>query len=127
MSAYSKGLFNPVGSVLLKFTQIAPGRGVPIPAESLITGAYVVKAVVIANRANGSDSAFLKLWEAAPVPVSAAQAEIVLKAPPSTRLQYSFEPGIDMTNIFGAFTSAASSTSVDAPAGNVTANILLGV
>jgi len=129
-STYQKGLFNPVGARLVKYTQTYPDAGVPLSETQIdATGGSLI-AIQIDNSANGTTNAYLKLWiGSAPTPDIGDEPKYVFKAPPGTNLQYTFNPPIS----FGAaathavFTTEAKTAARTSPAGNTTAHIMYGV
>tara|TARA_R110000824_G_scaffold54336_7_gene149908 strand:+ start:2307 stop:2693 length:387 start_codon:yes stop_codon:yes gene_type:complete len=120
-------LLSPVGSELFTFTQDdgAPGF---VVAQDVISLARKISAVQIDNTTN-SVPVYLKIWEANPAPpgVGSVNPEITLQAPASTKIQYTFSPGMNMNQTWVGVTRAAGVTAKSFPTGTVTAKLMMEI
>jgi hypothetical protein len=113
---------NPVGASLLKFEQAYPGKGVALTPTTIKTGTHRVIAVVIDNTQNTASS-YLKLYVSAPT-LGTTDPFVILKAPANAKLQYTFDPGMELAHSYGAFLTTPGITGAGAPEGTTTAYIL---
>ena len=127
MAVTKTGLLSPVGSELFTFTQDDGAPGVVV-AQQVVVVARRISAFQIDNTTN-SVPVYLKIWEADPAPpgVGAVNPEITLQAPASTRIQYTFSPGMAMNQTWVGVTSEAGVTTNGFPTGTVTAKIMMEI
>jgi len=129
--AYTQQLVNPVGNVLIKFSQAYPGKGIPLAVSAIdITSTLThLVAVEIDNRGNGAHDVYLRLWTANPATIATlTNLDFIFKAPMGTKLQYTINPRVPLsgTVLYGAITTDADLTlaAPNAPVNTVTANIM---
>jgi len=129
--AHTQQLVNPVGNVLIKFSQAYPGKGVPLTVSEVdITSTLThLVAVEIDNRGNGAHDAYLRLWTANPATIATlTNLDFIFKAPMGTKLQYTINPKVPLQGsvLYGAITTEADLGIAvpDAPVNTVTANIM---
>tara|TARA_R100000306_G_scaffold24254_1_gene27435 strand:+ start:214 stop:609 length:396 start_codon:yes stop_codon:yes gene_type:complete len=128
--AYTQALVSPVGDRLVKFSQLYPGKGVPLTHTvlSAVAGGKLV-AVEIDNTGNGTTDAYLRLWTAVPATLADLNnLDFVFKAPLGAKLQYTLNPPLTLQGVTlcGAFLTTPDLTAVDpAPTHTITANIML--
>ena len=126
MAKYKTELHGPIGTTpfLITFTQAAPPKGVALVAEELATGAVKINAIYVDNTANANFS-YLKLWDSNPT-LGTTRAEFIIPVQPSTKLQFSFDPSLESTNLWGAVLSSPDNTATTSPTGQVVTRLLLG-
>ena len=128
MTVFMTGLPDPVGAELYTFTQ-TDGSPANVTAQSVVTAARRISAVQIDNTTN-STASYLKIWEADPalgLGVGSVRPEITLKAPASTKIQYTFSPGMNMTQTWVGVTSYPGITATSFPTGTITAQLLMEI
>lgn len=128
-STYQKGLFNPVGARLVKYTQTYPEAGVPLTQQQIDSTGGSLIAVQIDNRANGTTNAYLKLWNSAAPANLGIPPTYVFKAPPGTNLQYTINPPVALASVqtHAVFTTGPETLARTSPSGDTTAHIMYGV
>jgi len=117
-------LLSPVGSELFTFTQ---GDGAPslVVSQEVTTSARRISAIQIDNTTNNTSS-YLKIWESDPgAGVGTVLPEITIRAPASTKIQYTFSPGMTMSETWVAVTSEAPVTAKVYPTGTITAQLMM--
>ena len=122
MAVTSTSQNNPVGAHLFKFEQPYPGKGVALTPTTIKTGTHRIIAVMFDN-SNNSTISYLKLYTSSPT-LGTTTPFVVLKAPASTKIQYTFAPGIEIANSYGAFLTTAGKAGSLSPESTTTAYIL---
>ncbi len=126
MAVTKTSLLAPVGSELFTFTQ-SDGSPAFVTAQEVITSARRISAIQIDNTTN-STASYLKIWEADPSGgggVGTVRPEITIKAPASTKIQYTFSPGMAMNQTWVGVTSGATVSAKSFPAGTITAQLMM--
>lgn len=125
MAVTKTGLLSPVGSELFTFTQ-DDGAPAFVVAQEVISAVRRISAIQIDNTTN-STASYLKIWEADPGAggVGTVRPEITIKAPASTKIQYTFSPGMAMSQTWVGVTSEAAVTEKTYPTGAITAQLMM--
>ena len=126
MAVTKTGLLSPVGSELFTFTQ-EDGAPAFVVAQEVISAVRRISAIEVDNTTN-SVPVYLKIWEADPSGgggPGSVNPEITIKAPASTKVQYTFSPGMAMNQTWVGVTRAAGVTAKSFPTGTVTAKLMM--
>lgn len=117
---------NPVGTSLLTFRQPFPGKGVALTTTAVFASTARIVAVMFDNLEN-STASYLKIYTSAPT-FGTTAPEVVLKARANSKIQYTFDPGIELSAGHAAFTvhPGKGLGPAVAPDGTCEAHILMG-
>jgi hypothetical protein len=120
MSVYRTTIEAQVATAVVSQTQSFPAGGAALAVETISSSATEVYAVVVDNSLN-TEACYLKGFDTtAGVTEGIDKPHLILKADAGTKVQYSFDNGVSLTNGLKAMvTTTAVTAGVTAPASDV--------
>jgi len=117
------GLIDPSAANIVLFEQIDPNPD-PVAAQLVSNSSKKILAVEIDNTFNSADIIYFKMWEAAPT-VGTTEPTVILFANAGEKVQYTFDVGFTLSNVYAAALSEPGTSGNKCPTGGVIVKILM--
>ena len=117
------GLLDPAADNIVLFEQIDPSPD-PVQHQTIVASTKKILAVEIDNTFNSADIIYFKMWDAVPT-VGTTAPKVILFANAGEKVQYTFDVGFTLSNVYAAAVSEPGTSGNKCPAGGVIVKILM--